>query len=128
MQFLLDDMAAAGNAVNLIILDACRDMPLEQGFRSGGGGLADTGKLPNVFVAYAAAPGRTASDGGGANSPFTATLANYLATEPGETIGQLFADVNAAVYSSTGGAQSPEYRNGLVRAPRWSFWLLPPQA
>ncbi len=121
MQFLLDDMAAAGNAVNLIILDACRDMPLEQGFRSAGGGLADVGKLPNVFIAYAAAPGRIALDGDGANSPFTATLAKYLASEPNETVQQLFADVQNSVWTSTGGAQAPEYRNGLVRAPRWSF-------
>ena len=27
--------------------------------------------------------------------------------------------MQASVYQATGGAQSPEYRNGLVRAPRW---------
>jgi len=122
MQFLLDDMAEAGNAVNLIVLDACRDMPLEEGFRTaGGGGLADVGRLPNVFIAYAAAPGRTASDGGGTNSPFTATFAEALLRQARDPIELMFSDVNARVYAATSGAQSPEYRNGLVRAPRWSF-------
>jgi hypothetical protein len=122
LTFLLDDMAEAGNAVNIIVLDACRDMPLADGARSvGRGGLADVGRLPNVFIAYATAPGRTAADGGGANSPFTTTLAAALDTQAGEPLALLFDDVNARVYASTDGAQSPEYRNGLVRAPRWSL-------
>ncbi len=129
MQFLLDDMAEAGNAVNIIILDACRDMPLPDGSRAiGRGGLADVGRLPNVFIAYATAPGRTAADGGGANSPFTTILAAALDTQAGEPIELLFSDVNARVYSATGGGQAPEYRAGLVRAPRWSFAAARPGA
>ena len=72
LQFLFDDMAETGNAVNLIVLDACRNMPLPAGMRSvGRGGLADVGRLPNMFIAYAAAPGRVAADGEGRNSPFS---------------------------------------------------------
>ncbi len=121
MQFLLNDMAEAGNAVNLIILDACRDIPLEEGMRGGGGGLADVGRVANVFIAYAAAPGRTASDGTTGNSPFTTALAQALASQPGDPVELLFSDVQSRVYRASAGGQSPEYRNGLVRAPRWSF-------
>jgi hypothetical protein len=122
MQFLLEDMAAAGNAVNIVILDACRDMPLPEGRRTlGRGGLADMGKPANVFVAYATAPNQTAKDGAGANSPFTLRLADALASQAGEPIELLFSDVQSRVYDDTGGGQAPEYRNGLVRAPRWSF-------
>jgi hypothetical protein len=122
MQFLLDDMAEAGNAVNIIVLDACRDMPLPDGSRSiGRGGLADLGRVANVFIAFATAPGRTAADGGGANSPFTTQLAAALDAQAAEPLSLLFDDINARVYRATGGGQSPEYRNGLVRAPRWSL-------
>lgn len=121
MQFLLNDMAEVGNAVNLIILDACRDIPLEEGMRGGRGGLADVGRVANVFIAYAAAPGRTASDGADGNSPFTTALAQALASQPSDPVELLFSDVQSRVYNASAGGQSPEYRNGLVRAPRWSF-------
>jgi hypothetical protein len=122
LTFLLDDMAAAGNLVNVIVLDACRDMPLPDGSRSiGRGGLADVGRLPNLFIAYATAPGRTAADGGGANSPLATELAAALERQAADPVALLFDDVNARVYAATGGAQAPEYRNGLVRAPRWSL-------
>lgn len=122
MTFLLDDMAEAGNAVNIVVLDACRDMPLPDGARTlGRGGLADVGRLPNLFIAFATAPGRTAADGSGANSPFTAALAAALDSQSAEPIELLFSDINARVYRATAGGQAPEYRNGLVRAPRWSF-------
>jgi len=120
LQFLFDDMAETGNAVNLIVLDACRNMPLPAGMRSvGRGGLADVGRLPNMFIAYAAAPGRVAADGEGRNSPFSTALAAALASPTDDPIELVFSDVQASVYQATGGAQSPEYRNGLVRAPRW---------
>ncbi|MBL8551190.1 MAG: SUMF1/EgtB/PvdO family nonheme iron enzyme [Hyphomonadaceae bacterium] len=121
MQSLLQDMAAAGNAVNIIILDACRDMPFEEGFRAiGRGGLADMGTPPNVFIAYAATPGRTASDGTSGNSPYTTALADALANQASEPIALLFGDVGSNVRAATRGGQFPEYRNGLGLS-RWSF-------
>ncbi len=122
MQFLLDDMIAAGNAVNILVLDACRNLPLPDGARSvGGEGLADLGKPQNFFIAYATSPGRTAADGGGQNSPFTTALAAALERQAEEPIALLFSDVNNRVFRATEGGQSPEYRDGLVRAPRWSL-------
>ncbi len=125
MQFLLDDMAAVGNEVNIIILDACRDMALTEGYRAyGQGGLAEI-RQPHVFIAYATSPGRTAADGVGLNSPFTTALANALQREPELPVALMFGDVQDAVNRATGGAQSPEYRNGLVGQARWSFSSTP---
>lgn len=122
MQFLLDDMIETGNAVNILVLDACRNLPLPDGARSvGGEGLADLGKPQNFFIAYATSPGRTAADGGGQNSPFTAALAAAMERQAEEPIALLFSDVNNRVFRATEGGQSPEYRDGLVRARRWSF-------
>ncbi|MEL7130635.1 MAG: caspase family protein, partial [Pseudomonadota bacterium] len=66
-------MEQAGNAVNLIVLDACNDNPLPA--RSGLGrsagtdnGLAGVPRSAGLLIAYAAQPGRTAADGAGANS------------------------------------------------------------
>lgn len=122
MQFLLDDMVEAGNAVNIIVLDACRNLPLPEGMRStSGDGLADLGKPQNFFIAYATSPGRTAADGGGENSPYTTALAAALQRQSEEPLALLFSDVNNRVFRATEGGQSPEYRDGLVRAPRWSL-------
>ncbi len=124
MQFLLDDMADAGNAVNIIILDACRNVPLLDGQRSGGsGGLAEfTQAPPDVLIAYATRAGYTAPDNPGeSNSVFTRTLAEALQNDAGDPLELMFSDVQAKVFAATAGAQRPEYRSGLVRAPRWSF-------
>ncbi len=120
-QFLLDYMARAGNAVNVLILDACRDMPLPDGSRNfGRGGLAAIPETPNVLIAYATAPNTTAPDGSGRNSPFTAALAAALADQPHEPVTLLFEDVQTRVYQQSNGGQRPRFTNSLG-IPRWSF-------
>ncbi len=124
MQFLLRDMARAGNKVNVIVLDACRNLPLPAGSRSGpAGGLADLADVPdNVLIAYATRPGLTAPDNPGeSNSVFTRTLSEALASNPSDTAVNLFSQVQAKVFSATGRAQRPEFRSGLLRAPDWRF-------
>ncbi len=124
MQFLLRDMARAGNKVNVIVLDACRNLPLPSGSRNGpAGGLADLADVPdNVLIAYATRPGLTAPDNPGeTNSVFTRTLADALARTPSDTAVNLFAGVQARVFTATGRQQRPEFRSGLLRAPDWRF-------
>lgn len=117
MQRLFNDLGDAGNRVNIIVLDACRDMPLEDEGVSVGG-LAPLKEIPNVLVSYATLAGKTASDGRGLpNSPFTAELAQALATKTDTPVESLFAEVSARVYAVTGGAQAPRFTWGLVRAP-----------
>lgn len=83
---LLDAMRERGGGFNLLILDACRNNPLPRRFPDRDGapsrGLvsmvatADTQRERdrNTMVLFSADPGQVASDGHGANSPFTTAL------------------------------------------------------
>lgn len=123
LSFLIDDMAVARNAVNIIILDACRDMPLPNSGRSlSRGGLARVESTANLVIGYATAPGATAADGGGRNSPYTRALKDALDDKARDALSLLLGDVGKAVRDATNDAQRPEFRYGL-RDPRWA--LLP---
>lgn len=120
----------------IVVLDACRDNPFEAelaealaGRPEAAGvkrGLAaikradvlakpdEEGQGFNTYgsiIAFAAAPGTTATDGDGVNSPYTAALAVELA-KPGVEVGQMFRAAAANVVRETDGVQQPEY---LVR-------------
>lgn len=109
-----------GASARVLMLDACRDNPFvgrmqSTGMqRSLGRGLApievrDRGTL----VVFATAPGMTADDGSGANSPFTTALLEHLAT-PGMEIRQLLTRVRQSVVTSTGGRQTPWENSSLL--------------
>lgn len=68
---LLAEMQDAGNQLNIIILDACRNNPIgEPGMRGiAGTGLAQMVAPRGAFIAYATAPGKFAEDGRGEHSP-----------------------------------------------------------
>ncbi len=105
--FVLQEMAEAGTRVNLVVLDACRNNPFgDRGLRAVNAGLAQMTAPRGTLVAYSTAPGRTASDGTGANSPFSAALARHL-LEPGQRIEDVFMRVGLDVEQKTGGEQSP---------------------
>lgn len=105
--YVLDEMAAAGTQVNVVVLDACRNNPFgERGLREVSAGLAQVMAPKGTLVAYSTAPGRTATDGRGRNSPFTAALARHIKT-PGLRIDDVFMRVGAEVEQQTGGEQSP---------------------
>jgi hypothetical protein len=54
----------AGNRMNILVLDACRDNPFAQnGSRPSAKGLAPLDAPPGTFLAYATAPGNVAEDG-----------------------------------------------------------------
>ncbi len=109
----------------LIVLDACRDDPF--GAFSGAAGrgavsLFETGTVNPGFgrmgsadqtlFAFAAAPGETASDGEGGNSPFTTALTKYLRTD-GLEIRSVLTLVQQEVYDRTRGQQLPYVESGL---------------
>ncbi|MEL7452713.1 MAG: caspase family protein, partial [Pseudomonadota bacterium] len=108
---------AAGNDVNFIILDACRNNPLPSATRSAGGnGLAAVPRSQGLLIAYATEPGYTAADGQGTtNSPFTTALADVLPTD-GLVAELAFKRVADRVKAATGGAQNPFYNSGLTGA------------
>jgi formylglycine-generating enzyme required for sulfatase activity len=110
---LMRHIQRAGNAVNFVILDACRDNPLPTAGRSAAGrGLAAEGRTRGLLIAYATAPGSTASDGRGSNSPFTAALAAKLPL-PGLSAEALFRAVATEVEGVTSLGQQPWIESGL---------------
>ena len=103
---VLGKMEDAGNRMNLVILDACRDNPFARSFRSAAAGLASMDAASGTFVAYATAPGRTADDGSGGNGLYTEQLMRYMRT-PGLKVEDVFKRVRIDVERTSGGKQVP---------------------
>ncbi|MDO8788643.1 MAG: tripartite tricarboxylate transporter substrate-binding protein [Sulfuritalea sp.] len=78
MNRILDEMDNARSAVNIVMLDACRNNPISGKFRSGKSrGLASPGSAPQgTVIVYATDPGNVAADGEGRNGLFSAGLLN----------------------------------------------------
>lgn len=111
-------MREAGNAVNIVIVDACKDSPYPDRVgigrtAAGKGGLSTPGRSEGVFIAYAAQPGQTAADGVGANSPFAAALADVMQV-PGLDLDDVFQEIAWRVVDQSGGEQWPYYSSGLI--------------
>jgi len=104
---VLSKMETAGNRVNIVILDACRNNPFARSYRSASSGLATVDAPLGSFIAYATAPGKVASDGEGKNGVFTNALINVLTKTKGITIEQLFKYVRSNVRVATSGEQIP---------------------
>ena len=100
-------MNNAKSRVNIVILDACRDNPYMQSFRSTTRGLAIIAKAPmGTLVAYSTSPGDVAHDGKGRNSPYTSSLLQYM-NEPGLNIEQVFKNTRKKLIKDTDGKQVP---------------------
>ncbi|MGI9415651.1 MAG: caspase family protein [Hyphomicrobiales bacterium] len=118
--WVLSQMEAAGNGLNLMVLDACRNNPFKGMFRSVGRGLGRIDTARGALVAFAAAPGQVATDGTGDNSPYTASLVRAMRT-PGLAVEQVFKRVRLDVESKTGGRQTPWEESSL----RGEFYFVP---
>lgn len=98
-----------GAQLRMVVLDACRNNPFGNSWRSGtrsnSGGLAET-EVEGALVIQAAAGGQVALDGQGENSPFAQSFARRLA-EPGLSIHRLGSAVMEDVMTATGGQQRP---------------------
>ena len=78
VQAMLDDLNMAGNELNIVVLDACRDNPFRWN-RSSNRGLAMITTQPaHSIIVYATSAGSTASDGTGRNGLFTEHLLNNI--------------------------------------------------
>ncbi|MEX0283204.1 MAG: caspase domain-containing protein [Paracoccaceae bacterium] len=110
---LLHQIDHAAPAASIVILDACRDNPFGSRVTLSPG-LAQTGAPRDTLLAYSTAPGQVALDGAGANSPYTAALADAL-VQPGVTIEAMFKSVRRAVLAETGGMQTPWESSSLTR-------------
>jgi len=119
---ILRKMESAGNAVNIVILDACRNNPFARSFRSLDSGLARMDGPVGSFIAYATAPGSVAADGSGRNGLYTEHLLKAL-RQPGLSIEQTFKHVRNAVKNNTDGKQIPWESSSLMG----EFFFLPTQ-
>jgi len=110
-------LASRPGVTSIVILDACRNNSLA--VRNGDMGAASQGlggieaSIGEVFILFAAAKGRTASDGEGRNSRFTTALLAALGS-PNRGIYELSQDVAARVRQASEGAQVPSTSSTLV--------------
>lgn len=103
---VLNLMDEAGNRLNIVILDACRNNPFARSFRSQSRGLAMMDAPSGTLIAYATAPGSVASDGKERNGLYTQELLKNIKT-PGLGIEDIFKRVRISVTNLTQKKQVP---------------------
>jgi uncharacterized caspase-like protein len=101
---VMEAFKLAGNRMNIMVLDACRDNPFAGS--ASGKGLAQLDAPPGTFLAYATAPGNTAEDGGGVNGLYTQYLLEEL-KKPQARIEDVFKRTRFAVRKASSGRQIP---------------------
>jgi hypothetical protein len=93
---ILADLQQA-KTLRILVLDSCRDNPLAEQFKRAIGatralslqrGLAKIDSPEGMIVSYATQAGRTAEDGNGRNSPYTAAFLKHI--EEQDEIGTIF--------------------------------------
>lgn len=112
--------ALSGAQTRIAIIDACRNNPFGNKWKSGtravSRGLAGL-EVDDVLVIFAAAPGQTTSDGGeDINSPFAQSLAKRL-PQPDVPIQLLGGLVRDDVLAATEGKQRPFVSASITGTP-----------
>lgn len=118
---VMDRLGRLKNGVNLVILDACRNVPIVlavrtrdgRGTRDYGAGFARVDAPAGTLVAYSTAPGAVAYDGSDGNSPYTRHLVANMQIA-GMPVEQLFKRVRIAVRDETREAQTPWETSNLT--------------
>lgn len=104
---VLGRMEGAGNRLNIVILDACRNNPYERAWRSSGGGLEAMDAPAGTLIAFATGPRQVAMDGRGEHGIYTGALLGQIG-RPGLDLEDTFKAVRLAVKTATEGAQVPQ--------------------
>jgi len=125
----LVDLLRSGNGLQLIVLDACRNNPIERDFKNkiaslpGGNrdaastkGFARIDARNGLIITYATAPDSVASDGNGRNSPFTQAFLKNLVM-PDVDVRLMLFQVQNDVYTASGAKQLPEISSLYVGPP-----------
>lgn len=110
---ILGKMEDAGNAMNIVVLDACRNNPFARSFRSSSRGLARMDAPTGSIVAYSTAPGDVAADGTGRNGIYTKHLLKHMMT-PGLDLNSVFIRTRMDVIQETEGKQVPWESSSLT--------------
>lgn len=108
LDLVLSAMDEAATPLKVIVLDCCRNNPFGRSWRrSGAAGLSQVTDTPTgTIIAFAAAPGKTALDGTGSNSPYCEALTTAL-LKPGLEIDQVFKETGRLVLAATERQQQP---------------------
>jgi hypothetical protein len=110
---VLTRMRYAGNRMNFLVLDACRDNPFEKSFKSAAKGLGRMDAPKGTLIAYAAEPHKVAKQGRGNYSYFTEALAREI-VKPGISARDMLLNVRKAVHTMTDGKQLPVVEDKLL--------------
>ena len=104
---VIEIFKGAGNRMNIVVLDACRDNPFGAS-TSSAKGLAQLDAPPSTFLAYATAPGNVAEDGDekSGNGLYTRFLLQEL-KRPTARIEDVFKRVRLNVRKQSQGRQIP---------------------
>ncbi len=117
LSFLLNKMDTAGNNLNIVILDACRNNPFSRswgGTRSAleDGGLAKITPPKGTIMLYSTQPGNVASDGTGRNGLFTESLLQQI-KQPGVELDAMIKALARDVSAKSKEKQLP-WKEGIV--------------
>lgn len=110
---VLEAFKVAGNRMNIVVLDACRDNPFGKSGVGTGKGLAQLDAPPSTLLAYSTAPGNVAEDGDGPSAdgrPGHGLYTRYLLQElkkPVAKIEDVFKRVRLNVRQQSQGRQIP---------------------
>lgn len=101
---ILNQIEEQNAKVNVMILDACRNLPLKRANRSSMRGLAPMESHSSTLIAYSTKAGETAKDKGnsGVNSPYTEVLLKYLQDRAEIPLTQFFNDISYEVFETYG--------------------------
>ena len=115
--YVLREISSAGASTNILILDACRNLPnLPADSRSASKGLADMKRQDGTIIAFAATPGEYALDSlpnqNSRNSPYVHYLKDVIIRTELDLV-NVFQEVQIEVSRSTNGEQKPESINRL---------------
>ena len=103
---VLGKMNDAGNKMNIVILDACRDNPFKRSFRTERQGLAQMDAPKGTIIAYATAPGSVAAEGTGRNGIYTKYLLKNM-SKPELSVMEVFRETGLGVMQETQDKQVP---------------------
>ncbi len=120
--WIMDKMSTAGNPLNIVLLDACRNNPYAGVSRSATRGLNRIAAPEGSLLVYATQPNKVALDGKGRNGVYTKHLLETLDI-PGLSIEQVMKKTAQKVYDASKGKQFPYAEGGI----RGDFYFRPLQ-
>ena len=114
VSYVLEEIQYSGSRTNILVIDACRNLPGLGGTREVNRGLAEMNKISDSLIAFATAPGETALDGlpGERNSPYVTRLKTFL-QDTSLDVENVFISVRDQVYNDTNGQQRPQLISDL---------------